>query len=164
MSFPEPMNFSEKEPRIRRMTPSDLDRVMEIARSLKDAPAWPPASYLAALNPQSQPRRIALVAADAETGAVAGLLVAALLPPQAELETIAVAAQGQRRGLGRLLFAALIAELATEQMTEVILEARASNQPALRLYRALGFVETGRRPRYYADPIEDAVLLRLQLA
>jgi ribosomal-protein-alanine N-acetyltransferase len=49
-------------------------------------------------------------------------------------------------------------------MTEVILEARASNQPALRLYRALGFVETGRRPRYYADPIEDAVLLRLQLA
>lgn len=158
------MSSLDLEVRIRRMTPADLDRVTKIARSLKNAPAWPLASYLAALDPQSQPRRIALVAVDGESCAVMGFLVAVLLQPQAELETIAVAAQGQRRGLGRRLFAAMVAELTREQVTEVILEARASNQPALGLYRVLGFVETGRRPRYYADPVEDAVLMGLKLA
>jgi len=38
---------------------------------------------------------------------------------------------------------------------------RASNGAAIGFYRAQGFAETGRRPRYYADPEEDAILLRL---
>jgi ribosomal-protein-alanine N-acetyltransferase len=145
------------------MNPADVRRVMEIARGLKEAPVWPPEAYLAALDPQSEPRRIAVVAEDAETGAVKGFLVAGLLPLRAELETIAVEAEGQRRGVGGLLFAALVQELETEQVTEVILEVRASNHAALGFYRALGFVEAGRRPRYYADPVEDAVLLGLRL-
>jgi ribosomal protein S18 acetylase RimI-like enzyme len=41
---------------------------------------------------------------------------------------------------------------------------RASNHPALAFYRALGFVKTSLRPSYYADPIEDAVLMHLPLA
>jgi len=32
------------------------------------------------------------------------------------------------------------------------------------LYGTLEFTETGRRPRYYADPIEDAVLMSLTLS
>jgi ribosomal-protein-alanine N-acetyltransferase len=54
-------------------------------------------------------------------------------------------------------------ELKQAQIREVTLEVRASNHPALALYRSLGFVETGRRPRYYVDPVEDAVLLSLEL-
>lgn len=150
--------------RIRRMTPADLARVMEIAQSLKEAPHWPLAAYEAALNQQSAPQRIALVAADAETGEVAGFAVASVLPPQAELETIAVAAEGQRRGVGRILFASLARELVFAQILELFLEVRASNGPALGLYRSLGFSETGRRQRYYVDPVEDALLLVLRLA
>jgi ribosomal-protein-alanine N-acetyltransferase len=45
-----------------------------------------------------------------------------------------------------------------------MLEVRASNQAALGFYRGQGFRETGRRPRYYADPEEDAVLMLLNLA
>jgi ribosomal-protein-alanine N-acetyltransferase len=146
------------------MDPADVERVIEIAQSLKDAPHWPPAVYLAALDPESEPRRIALVAADAETGATAGFLVASLLPPQAELETIAVAPGGQRRGLGRRLLVAMVEELRTEQVTEILLEVRASNDAAFRFYLALGFTETGRRRGYYADPVEDAVLMSLRLA
>jgi ribosomal-protein-alanine N-acetyltransferase len=145
------------------MALADLDRVMEIAHSLREAPQWHREAYLTALDPQSVPRRIALVATEAHTGSVTGFLVAGLLPPQAELETIAVAAEDQRKGVGGTLFAAMAALLATEKVTEVILEVRASNHPALSLYHALGFAEAGRRPRYYADPIEDAVLLGLQL-
>lgn len=150
--------------RVRRMTPADLAQVMEIAQSLKKAPHWPRTAYETALNPQSAPKRIVLVAEGVESGDVTGFAVASVVPPQAELETIAVAADGQRRGVGRSLFAALAGELVTAQVQELFLEVRASNSPALALYRSLGFSETGRRPRYYIDPVEDALLLSLRLA
>jgi ribosomal protein S18 acetylase RimI-like enzyme len=146
------------------MIRADLDRVIGIAQSLKDAPHWPLSAYLAAQVPEAAPPRIALVAEDPDTGAVVGFAVASLLSPQAELETIAVAAEDQRRGVARRIFAAMVQELRTAQVTEVLLEVRASNSPALAFYRAQGFVETGQRPRYYGDPIEDAVLLELRLA
>jgi ribosomal-protein-alanine N-acetyltransferase len=163
------MNSPATEMRVRRMSPEDLDRVMEIAESLKDAPHWTRANYVAVLDVDSKqdanraaaPPRIALVAE--EGGKVAGFAVASLLPPQAELEIIAVEAHFQRRGLARRLFTELAGKLGLARVTEVILEVRASNQPALGLYRLLGFVETGRRPCYYHAPADDAVLMRLGL-
>ena len=145
------------------MTPADLDRVIEIEGSLKQAPHWPRLAWVSVLDPLSSPHRVARVATDPSTGKVAALAVASLLPPQAELELIAVASQAQRQGLARFLFAALANELKTRQVTEVCLEVRASNRPALAFYLDQGFVETGRRRRYYADPVEDAVLLSLRL-
>ena len=149
--------------RVRRMTPADLGRVMEIAQSLKEAPHWPCSAYETALNAQAMPQRIALVAEGVESGGVVGFSVASVVPPQAELETIAVAAEGQRRGVGRNLFAFLAGELAIAHAEELFLEVRASNRAALALYLSLGFKETGRRSRYYIDPVEDALLLALRL-
>jgi ribosomal-protein-alanine N-acetyltransferase len=148
---------------VRRMTLADLDQVIEIAESLPSLPRWPRSAWLTALDPQSTPLRIALAAEDPIDGVVAGFAVASLVETQAELEAIAVANRFQRRGLARRLFAALAAELRAAQVSETILEARASNEPALALYRSLGFLETGRRTRYYQSPVEDAVLMRLQL-
>lgn len=156
------MNPSSDAP-VRRMTLADLDRVVEIAGSLPSLPQWPRSAWLTALNPQSTPLRIALVVEDPIDGVLAGFAVASLLGAQAELEAIAVANPFQRRGLARRLFAALTAELRAAQATETILEVRDSNQPALALYRRLGFLETGRRARYYRSPVEDAVLMRLWL-
>ena len=175
--------------RVRRMTLADLDSVIEIAGSLKEAPHWPRAAYLDAVDPKAARRRIALVAAESMTGTgvpsdrsssqgwttgvpsdrsssqgrSAGFAVASLLAPQAELEMIAVAPAAQRHGLARQIFAALTVELASAGISEIVLEVRASNAAALGLYRRLGFVETGRRSCYYHDPVEDAVLMRLQL-
>lgn len=155
---------------IRPMTATDLDRVIEIAESLPQAPHWPCSAWQDALNPDATPRRIALVAEAPQTGimqtgsSILGFAVASLLPPQAELETIAVAPHSQRQGIAQQLFAALSGQLRAVAITEVTLEVRASNQPALALYCSLGFVEAGRRPRYYTDPVEDAVLLFLPLA
>jgi ribosomal-protein-alanine N-acetyltransferase len=146
------------------MALADLAPVIELALSLKDAPHWPRSAYLAALDPDAAPPRIALVAEDLETGAVQGVAVASLLPPQAELETIAVAPEVQRRGLACRILIAMADELKKALVTEVLVEVRASNSAALAFYRAQGFAITGRRPRYYADPIEDAVLLDLRLA
>jgi ribosomal-protein-alanine N-acetyltransferase len=61
------------------------------------------------------------------------------------------------------LIGALFAEVRRLGGTKMLLEVRASNGAALRLYERLGFSQTGRRRGYYADPVEDAVLLSLQL-
>jgi ribosomal-protein-alanine N-acetyltransferase len=148
---------------IRRMAAGDVARVMKIAASLGDAPHWTEAAYTTALNPESTPRRIALVAATAEESQLLGFTVANILPPQAELETIAVVPESQRRGLGRIIFGALRSELRAAGATELLLEVRASNLAALEFYRAQGFVETGRRIGYYTDPIEDAVLMLVRI-
>lgn len=157
------MNAPSREFGIRRMAAADLDRVIAISASLKQSPQWQRAAYVAALDPEAAPRRIALVAEDATTGQIAGFAVASLTPPEAELETIAVEAEFQRRGAARQLFLALADEMRAERVRDVFLEVRESNQQALALYRGLGFAEAGRRPRYYADPVEDAVLMRLRL-
>jgi ribosomal-protein-alanine N-acetyltransferase len=148
---------------IRRMTHADLDRVIAIAQSLTAAPHWPRSAYLSALDPQAAPPRIALVAELSDSSVIAGFAVASLIPPQAELESIAIAAELQRRGLAGQLFSTLAAELRAAHILELLLEFRASNHPAFSLYRRLGFVESGRRTRYYHDPVEDAVLMSLPL-
>ena len=146
---------------IRRMTAADVTQVMEIAACLPEAPQWPEAAYLTALNPQSTPHRITLVASGPRPESVQGFTMASLLPPQAELESIAVAAGSQRLGLGRVLFDALANDLRAAGVLEIVLEVRASNRQALAFYRSAGFGQTGLRRAYYADPIEDAVLMRL---
>jgi len=145
------------------MSATDLAPVLEIAVSLMETPNWTISAYVAAIDPENTPRRIALVAADPGNGTLAGFLVASLLAPEAELETIAVAAKDQRRGVGSWLMNELLEELRTEQINRLNLEVRASNRAALGFYGALGFEETGRRPRYYSDPEEDAVLMVLRL-
>jgi len=149
--------------KIRSMVEGDLDHVLEIANCLPDAPHWARSAYADALNPASIPRRLALVAAHASSGQVAGFAVIRLVSPQAELESIAVASNSQRQGVGQLLFEALADELAHQGVETLILEVRASNLTALAFYRSLGFVQNGLRPRYYVDPIEDAVLMVLRL-
>jgi ribosomal-protein-alanine N-acetyltransferase len=146
------------------MAATDLAQVLAIAECLPEAPQWPESAYLNAIDSKSTPRRIALVATGLQAGSILGFTVASLLPPLAELETIAVTAKNQRQGLGRRLFLALAVELRAAGANELHLEARPSNQPALALYRSLGFVQSGLRPGYYADPIEDAILMHLPLS
>jgi [ribosomal protein S18]-alanine N-acetyltransferase len=148
---------------IRRMRAEDIDQVIALAAELKDAPQWPRSAYVAALEPTSTPRRLGLVAVDASAGEIVGFTVASLLPPQAELEVVAVGEGAQRRGIGSKLLAWVGAELKAAGVAEFMLEVRTSNCAGLGLYRSLGWRETGVRPRYYADPEEDAVQMCLEL-
>ena len=152
----------ESSVRIRPMTAADLDRLVEIAAALDHAPHWPRRVYEALLDPSSA-KSIALIAEDSETRAVVGFIVAGLIPPEAELESLAVSAGYQRRGVARRLYEAMADEFGRSQVREVLLEVRESNQAARAFYTSLGFVEEGRRPSYYADPVEDAVLMRIRI-
>jgi len=157
------MNDPAREVRIRPMTIADLEQVLEIAGNSTDAPGWPRSAYLQALDPHSTPRRIALVATGPKQKEIRGFLIAVLTPPDAELESIAVAPALKRCGIGRHLLQGFVGELTHEAIQKLYLEVRSSNAAALSLYRAAGFIRCGVRPDYYADPVEDAVLMELRL-
>ena len=61
-----------------------------------------------------------------------------------------------RRGAAQALLLAFL----ERHDGEVFLEVRASNVPAISLYRKLGFVEVGSRPGYYHSPVENALVMR----
>lgn len=147
---------------VRPMMPADLDRVLQIAGQLEHAPNWPPSAYEAVFDPE-KPRRIACVAENSETKTVIGFAIMLVTPPEAELETIAVAPEFQRQGVAGLIFGALVALARQSEVIRIVLEVRASNLDAVAFYRSHGFVEDGRRRGYYVDPIEDAVLMSLRV-
>jgi ribosomal-protein-alanine N-acetyltransferase len=140
------------------MTPDDLDEVIATAAALPGTPHWPRSSYEAIFVPDASPQRIAIVALAPDLR-MAGFAIATLLPPQAELESIAVAAEFQGQGVATRLFSSLQASLHARQCSEILLELRQSNLAALALYRSLGFSQTGHRPAYYSHPVEDAILM-----
>jgi len=144
---------------IRAMLAADLDRVIAIADGLPQAPRWGREMYETAVRAGSAPRRIALVAEDEEAGTIIGFAVVSMVLPEAELETIGVAAGQQRRGVGRRLLDEIGRRIQSSGATRVILEVRKSNGAARALYRTSGFEETGLRPSYYADPKEDAIIM-----
>ena len=88
--------------RVRRMEAGDIDAVMEIASKTEHAPRWGRSAYEAAIDAGNQPRRVAL-AAERDGAALAGFVVAAILPGnEAELESIVTALPHQtaRGGTG----------------------------------------------------------------
>lgn len=78
----------------------------------------------------------------------------------ADMMNLAVAPAYRRKGIAEQLVSELICRLQDDQVTCLTLEVRASNMPAIRLYEKLGFLEVGRRPGYYQNPREDALILR----
>jgi ribosomal-protein-alanine N-acetyltransferase len=149
---------------VRPMTSANLDQVLAIATGLDSAPQWSRDLYEAMLEPANAGRRIALVAEEVESGRVVGFAVASLVPPDAELESIGVTAEFQKRGMGGRLVKEMGKNLRLRGVTKVHLEVRDSNLAAKGLYASLGFIEAGRRSGYYTDSIEDAITMRLDLA
>lgn len=96
-----------------------------------------------------------------------GFVLFQLLPPEAEILTLAVDPAAQGRGLGAVLLH-VAGELAARAGAETLfLEVAEDNATARELYARAGFHETGRRRGYYAradaEPV-DALLLALSLA
>ncbi|CAN7153110.1 ribosomal protein S18-alanine N-acetyltransferase [Phyllobacterium sp. LjRoot231] len=78
-----------------------------------------------------------------------GFVLARLILDEAEILTIAVAPQSQRKGLGHALMDATLRYLHNARASMLFLEVDELNIPALALYRRLGFKQVGKRPGYY---------------
>lgn len=78
----------------------------------------------------------------------------------ADMMNLAVNPSYRRQGIAEKLVDALIELLQEQKVTCLTLEVRVSNNPAISLYHKLGFVQVGKRPGYYHNPKEDALILR----
>ncbi|MEO1028008.1 MAG: GNAT family N-acetyltransferase [Pseudomonadota bacterium] len=108
-----------------------------------------------------RPTTLGLAAGDVGIGFQAFVLVS-IVPPDAEILTLATAPNAQRLGLALHLIKAACLHLGQRGVETLFLEVAASNLPAQALYQKLGFVQRGKRPRYYRKPDgrrDDALIL-----
>jgi [ribosomal protein S18]-alanine N-acetyltransferase len=152
---------------IRPATPADIACMIQLERQCPGASHWSHQQYRQLFpGDTSGAQRLILVieqaSPDSATGnsapPLAGFLVARHIPPEWELENIAVDPALRRTGLGTKLLRALLAQARQTNGNSVLLEVRESNLAARGFYEKLGFGETHRRKAYYADPSEDAIL------
>nr|WP_211301429.1 ribosomal protein S18-alanine N-acetyltransferase [Murinocardiopsis flavida] len=136
------------------MTVADVAPVMELERSLFPKDAWSEGMLRDELSHDS---RYYLVAEDPAGPGIVGYAGLRSVPPEGDVQTIAVDPAWQGRGVGTLLLEGLLAEAAARASTEVFLEVRAENRRAKDLYTRFGFVQVGLRKGYYAD--EDAIVM-----
>jgi [ribosomal protein S18]-alanine N-acetyltransferase len=149
---------------------ADVAGVVALERMIAEAPHWAVGEYAAMVGADGEVdgvvRRCFLVA-EAE-GRLLGFAVGKVIGSRgegvAELESVAVEASARRGGVGKALCAAVADWGRGHGVTALELEVRAGSGGAIALYAGLGFVVAGRRVGYYREPLEDAVLMRLDLA
>jgi len=83
---------------------------------------------------------------------IIGFSVSRIAVDEAEILSIAIAAEERGKGLSRDLLQTHLGHLAGRGVRKVFLEVEENNQPARRLYERMGFRVVGRRERYYRDP------------
>ena len=137
----------------------DLEQVQEIDRLSFSTP-WPPTSYRFEIR--ENPGSILWIAETINQSGekkVIGMIVVWMIVDEAHVATIAVHPDHRGRGIGRRLLAIALKEAIGKGAVESTLEVRANNHVAQALYQEFGYKVTGRRPRYYQDNQEDAILM-----
>lgn len=143
------------------MRKDDLDSVIDIDQLSFTLP-WPVSAYIHDLN--ENPNALLWVAEkhtqDTEN-LVVGMIVLWLVVDEAHIATLAVHPNHRGIGIGSRLLEVGLIEAFSRGAREAMLEVRASNQDAQSLYYGYGFEIVYRRPRYYRDNDEDALLMNL---
>ena len=127
---------------IRAAGGADRDAIARIQRASPEASPWPPFDYDC---------RVAMV-----DDRLAGFLVVrAVAADEREILNLAIDPDFRRRGIA----SALIRNVVSEMPGAWFLEVRESNQRAIHLYQKLGFALAGKRPGYYQNPAEAAIVM-----
>lgn len=142
---------------IRKMTLQDASAIADLEKLCFSDP-WSEKSIASEVN---NPLSFWLVAED--QGEIVGYVGSQSVLDAADMMNLAVSPKCRRRGIGKALVDGLTQHLIQNNVIALLLEVRASNSPAIALYENLGFVQVGRRPKYYHNPREDALILRKEL-
>ena len=78
---------------------------------------------------------------------------------EGQITNVAVHPDHRRRGLGAMLMTALDEAARERDLVEISLEVRVSNLGAITLYERSGYATVGRRPHFYSNPREDALVM-----
>ncbi len=146
---------------IRPLAVADVARVLELAARSPGAARWSPGDYERAScgNPDGWVATARPGLAAADPAGVVGFLIARRVAGEMEILNLAVEPAFRRRGVAGGLLEAALADGRSAGIRKVFLEVRVSNAGAIAFYERQGFAPAGRRPRYYSDPAEDALVL-----
>ncbi len=148
---------------IRKATAEDVAVIRKLEQEAETAAHWGEREY-DALFAAEAPRRIALVATEESSAQILGFVIARCADDEWEIENVVVAGEQRRKGSGSALVCELVQEARRSGAAAVLLEVRESNVAARRLYEKIGFSQAGRRPDYYREPPEDALLLKISIS
>jgi ribosomal-protein-alanine N-acetyltransferase len=132
---------------VRFATPADLPAIARIQAASPAASQWDPAGYL--------DYQCTL----AEDGAVTlgFIVIRPVAADEYEVLNLAVDPSMRRRRVARRLLEDALAQ----RHGAWFLEVRESNSGAIGFYAALGFQRAGRRADYYHDPLEAAIVMKI---
>jgi [ribosomal protein S18]-alanine N-acetyltransferase len=139
-------------------TRADIDAVVDL-EVVAFADPWTRPAFEAALKERHARFRVAR----GPDGGLIGYTIAWFVLDEGEIANLAVVPTARRRGVARALLEGIIAEARESRIARLFLEVRESNAAARALYASRGFKPIARRVRYYRKPIEDAIVLRLEL-
>jgi ribosomal-protein-alanine N-acetyltransferase len=142
---------------LRRMQLKDVPEVVEIDRSSFTLP-WTERSFKYEIE-ENRAARCWVMTVDES---VASMLVLWMILDEAHIATIATHPSFRRRGFAKQMLAKSLVSAREEGALKALLEVRAYHVVAQKIYYDMGFVEVGRRPMYYRDNGEDAVLMTLE--
>ena len=137
----------------------DLDLVATLEAEIFAEDPWTPFMIAEEL---SSPASRYWIATDA-SGDVVGYGGVKVGGDQADVMTIGVRSHARGRGYGGAILDTLLAWSREAGAREIFLDVRPSNEGAIGLYESRGFAEIGRRPRYFRNPVEEAIEMRAPL-
>lgn len=143
---------------IRKMTVQDVPAVAQLDQMSFSLP-WPEHSF----HYEVSDNRVArCFVAETDDKQLAAMIVSWIVVDELHIATIATHPDFRRQGIGSQILTAALEDAALSNVRKAFLEVRAGNEAALAMYRKFGFEMTGRRPRYYKDNGEDALLMTLE--
>ena len=154
-------NEAAADVRIRPMASGDIQEVLTIASDAFLTP-WTEGMFRKELR-LSFSRNFVALSGPGPSDPVAGFITFWVIADEVQLHGMAVRRDLRRRGVASRLFLAMIREALDQGAGTGTLEVRQANEPARRLYEKFGWRVTARRPSYYHDTGEDALILSAEL-
>ena len=137
----------------RQMTPEDAAGV-ELVEKASFAVPW---SREAFWQEAASERAFYLLVLEDER--IIGYAGTWIILDEAQITNVAIVPEYRGQGIGSQLMKELICQVKARGATAMTLEVRPSNAPAIALYTSFAFRDTGRRPGYYQDNGEDAIIM-----
>ena len=135
------------------MDRSHIEQIAALERECFSAP-WSEAMLTEVLFDS----QASFIVAESEDGGVLGYAGLQVVLDEGYIDNIAVEPNARRHGVADELLD-VFCRFGEANLAFLTLEVRASNEPAIALYRKHGFEEAGRRKNYYTKPTEDAVIM-----